>query len=166
MVAAGLDPETIIATLQRHRVRFVVIGGFAVELWDVAVPPTVDIDIAPKATRANLERLAAALNELGAGIRVGSDTVAIGGGVTAELLANVEIINLTTSAGPVDITMRPAGTDGYDDLAERAVVMRYRTVEVPTASLEDVARSKEAAGRAKDIRVLPAIRAHLRRSAR
>ena len=35
--------------------------------------------------------------------------------------------------------------------------------DVPVASLEDVLRSKEAAGREKDFLVIPAIRAHLRR---
>jgi hypothetical protein len=57
----------------------------------------------------------------------------------------------------------PAGTEGYPDLIQNAAQIEYQGVVVPTASLEDVARSKEAAGRPKDLRTLPAIRAHLRR---
>jgi hypothetical protein len=58
---------------------------------------------------------------------------------------------------------RPAGTDGYEDLAERTQQVRYRDRDVPVASLEDVIRSEEAAGREKDLLVIPALRAHLRR---
>jgi hypothetical protein len=57
----------------------------------------------------------------------------------------------------------PDGTGGYDDLVASAVTIDFQGRAVPTASLEDVLRSKEAAGRAKDIVVIPAIRAHLRR---
>ncbi|MFB3109745.1 MAG: hypothetical protein ACE1Y8_01200, partial [Acidimicrobiia bacterium] len=60
----------------------------------------------------------------------------------------------------------PAGTEGYPDLVRRAADIQYRAVSVPTADLEDIARSKEAAGRPKDIRVLPAIRAHIERRRR
>lgn len=75
----------------------------------------------------------------------------------------MRVVNLITTAGPLDLTMTPAGTDGYPDLVEGAVEITYREIEVLTASLEDVARSKEAAGRPKDLKVLPAIYAYLRR---
>jgi hypothetical protein len=71
-------------------------------------------------------------------------------------------ITLVTEAGPLDIAMRPDGTTGYEDLNGSVIVMRYEGMDVPVASLSDVIRSKEAAGREKDIRVLPALRAHLR----
>ena len=57
----------IVASLHEHRVRFVVIGGFAVQLHQVdEFARTSDIDITPERSRANLERLAAALTELDA----------------------------------------------------------------------------------------------------
>jgi hypothetical protein len=163
MPGAGIDAATMIRVLQGHDVQFVVVGGFAVELWDVAVRPTVDVDITPEASHRNLGRLAKALSQLGARIRVGDETVEVPGGLTAANIEGMSVLNLWTEAGPLDITMIPAGTGGYAELAERAAEIPFEGVVVPTASLEDVARSKEAAGRAKDMIVLPAIMAHLRR---
>lgn len=163
MPVPGVDAERIVAALRSHEVRFVVVGGFAVELWDVAVQPTVDVDVTPETSHENLTRLADALNELEAGLRVGGDKVEVAGGLTAELIKQMSVLNLTTAAGPVDLTILPAGTDGYPDLVRNSTELPYGDVMVPTASLEDVARSKEAAGRPKDLRTLPAIRAHIER---
>jgi hypothetical protein len=140
-----------------------VVGGFAVELWGVAVQPTVDVDITPDRSKENLARLATALNELGATLRYGEETVSIPGGFTGQNIEDMMVLSLSTAAGPLDLTLMPAGTDGYVDLAHNASEISYQDVVVPTASLADVARSKEAAGRPKDIRTLPAIRAHLER---
>jgi hypothetical protein len=163
MPVPGVDAALIVETLLKHEVDFVVVGGFAVELWDVAVQPTVDVDITPERSRENLARLAVALNELEAALRSGDETIAIPGGFTAANLEPMTVLNLVTSAGPLDLTVMPAGTEGYPDLVRHATGIEYQGVVVPTASLEDVARSKEAAGRPKDLRALPAIRAHLRR---
>jgi hypothetical protein len=164
MPVPGVDPEAMLAVLVAHGVRFVVIGGYALELWDVAVPPTVDVDVTPETTRPNLTRLAAALDEMDAALRVsGHDPVPVAGGFTPQLLAQMAMINLTTRYGALDVTIRPAGTDGYRDLRLRSAPFTVGSVVVEVADLEDVARSKEAAGRAKDIMVLPAVRDHLRR---
>lgn len=166
MPVPGVDAERIVATLQSHAVRFVVVGGFAVELWDVAVQSTVDVDVTPEMSRENLTRLANALNELEAGLRVGGDKIEVPGGLTAELIEQISVLNLTTIAGPLDLTIVPSGTDGYPDLVGNATDLPYEDVMVPTASLVDVARSKEAAGRPKDLKTLPAIRAHIERMQR
>jgi hypothetical protein len=163
MPVPGVDAARIIEVLIEHEVDFVVVGGFAVELWDVAVQPTVDIDITPDRSKENLGRLADALNDLEASLRSGTETIVIPGGFTGENLEPMTGLSLVTSAGPLDLTIMPAGTEGYPDLIQNAAQIEYQGVVVPTASLEDVARSKEAAGRPKDLRTLPAIRAHLRR---
>ena len=163
MPDATVDARRIVETLEKHDVRYVVVGGFAVELWDVAIPPTADVDITPDRSMENLERLAAALNELGAGLRAGAEVVPIPGGFAAANITDMRVLNLATDAGPLDITVMPAGTGGFEDLVENASQIEYEGVMVPTASLGDVARSKEAAGRPKDLRTLPAIIAHLER---
>ena len=163
MPIPGVDAARMIDTLNDHGVLYVVVGGFAVELWDVAVLPTVDVDITPERSNENLTRLATALNELEAVLRSGDEGVAIPGGITAENIVDMNVLNLNTVAGPLDLTIMPAGTEGYPDLIRSATEIEYEGIAVPTASLEDVARSKEAAGRPKDLRTLPAIRAHIRR---
>ncbi|MDP8957866.1 MAG: hypothetical protein M3N51_01405 [Actinomycetota bacterium] len=164
MPTPDVDVERMVGTLLRYEVEFVVIGGFAAELWDVAIPPTRDIDVTPEPSPANLGRLCTALNELGAKLRIsGSEPLAVPGGLTPELLSQMSILNLATHAGPLDIRVTPAGTSGFDDLSKNATQLEYGSLRVPTADLRDVARSKEAAGREKDLRTLPAILAHLRR---
>jgi hypothetical protein len=112
---------------------------------------------------ANLERLAAALEELRAALRVANESP-IPLPADPGLLARTEILNLTTDAGELDITRRPNGTDGYEDLKRAAHYQPLgEGLQIAIASLEDVIRSKTAAGRAKDLAVLPQLRAALKR---
>lgn len=165
MPTADVDAAAIIEVLARHEVEFVVIGGFAVELHDVAVPPTQDIDITPATSPDNLDRLASALQELDARLRLPDDPsgLPVPGGITAELLGHMSALTLITDKGALDLSFAPSGTDGYADLARGVTRIEYQGRTVPVADLADVLRSKEAAGREKDFRMIPAIRAHLRR---
>jgi hypothetical protein len=64
-------------------------------------------------------------------------------------------MTFTTAAGPLDVNLRPDGTRGYKDLIRAAESRQVEGVTIPVAALEDVARSKEAAGRPKDLERLP-----------
>lgn len=158
----AFDPAEIVRTLQDHGVRFVVIGGMAA-LAHGSPFPTEDIDITPEASETNLDRLSAALRDLGARIR--SDAVAEGSpvGHDAASLAPAGMWNLTTRAGDLDISVVPAGTQGYPDLVRDAVEVEAFGLVIPIASLADVIRSKQAANRPKDQRVLPTLREVLAR---
>jgi hypothetical protein len=59
----SFQPAEILAALERHSVRYVVIGGLAATLHGSPVV-TTDADICPARDRDNLDRLANALNEL------------------------------------------------------------------------------------------------------
>jgi hypothetical protein len=110
--------NAILAVLARHNVACVVIGNYGGLLRGVDLA-TDDIDITPSTTADNLERLARALAELDAGIRVaGEPPVPLPG--DSRLLAKAEIWNLTTRYGNLDITTCPSGTDGYEDLRRNA----------------------------------------------
>ena len=63
-----LQAEEIFACLDRHQVRYVLIGGLAAVLHGSPLP-TLDIDICPLREPENLERLAAALDAMDARIR-------------------------------------------------------------------------------------------------
>ena len=73
-------------------------------------------------------------------------------------MAASAIWNLVTDFGRLDITFEPSGTGGFADVARDAVHLTIFGVEVDVASLADVIRSKEAAGREKDRLVLPVLR--------
>ena len=66
-----LDLERLFATLHRHKVVYVLIGGLAA-VFHGSPFPTEDADITPDTDGANLTRLAAALRELHARIRTES----------------------------------------------------------------------------------------------
>jgi hypothetical protein len=70
-----------------------------------------------------------------------------------------------TDHGYLDIALLPDGTRGYDDLRRSATREQLTDdLQVDVASLADVIRSKEAAGREKDRAVLPILRQVLERS--
>jgi hypothetical protein len=138
-------------------VEFVVIGGLAAAVQGSPFV-TTDVDVTPRRAKKNLERLSAALKELQAKIR----TEAVPGGLPfdhdANSLAGVGLLNLTTRFGALDISIEPLGTAGYEDLVRDAKPFELGGARVLVASLADVVRSKEAAGRNKDRLVLPTLR--------
>jgi predicted nucleotidyltransferase len=151
-------PGEIIATLDRHGVDYVLVGGFAAVAHG-APHITNDIDITPKDDLDNLARLSAALTELDARIRGDHEgREAFEFSHDAESLRRQTVLNLTTDSGNLDITVRPSGTQGYDDLRRDAIEIAVDGVPVLVASLADVIRSKEAANRPKDRAALPVLR--------
>jgi hypothetical protein len=161
---ADEDAAAIFSTLDHHRVAYVVIGGMAAAMWGSDLPRTTDADITPARDEENLARLAAALEELHARLRVEGVPEGVAAPLDAEVLAGRSVLTLLTGHGPLDISFVPEGTVGYDDLASRAARLAVGGhVGVPVADLADVIASKEAAGRAKDLRQLPSLRRLLAR---
>lgn len=153
----AFEPGPVLEALQRHRVRFVIIGGFAAILHGASYV-TFDIDITPDAQTENLERLSTALRELGARVWSTGIDEGLAFDHDAASLARSGVWNLVTPHGRLDISFVPNGTTGFVDLdagAEEHVVVG---VPVRVASLADIVRSKEAAGRTKDLLVLPTLR--------
>lgn len=156
-----LEAGAIVSVLNRHGVRYVIIGAFAAIAQQAPIDPTRDIDFTPDDAADNLRKLSAALKDLEARIR--TDTVADGLPFDHDgpSLGRAAIWNLICPHGEFDISFRPSGFDGgYAELAVHAHRMIVQGVEVAIADLDDVIRSKEAAGRPKDLRVLPALYRH------
>ncbi len=153
----ALQADEIFACLNRHGVQYVLIGGLAAVLHGSPLP-TVDADICPSRAPGNLERLAAALAELDARIRTADTPAGVPFPREARFLAGIELLNLVTRAGDIDLAFVPAGTTGFDDLDRRAVRMTVHESTIGVAALEDIIRSKEAANRPKDQRSLPMLR--------
>lgn len=143
-----MDPLRTLRTLRRHEVEFVLIGGFAANLLGSAMI-TWDVDICYERSAANLERLAAALSELGAELRGVEEPVPFQ--LDAKTLAAGESFTFDTRLGPLDILGVPAGTSGYDDLASTAHAFDLGGFEVQVADLQDLIRMKRAAGRPQDL---------------
>lgn len=119
---------------------------------------TQDLDITPARVPDNLERLAAALADLDARLRIPNNPSGVEFPIEARFLGQVGSWTLETSSGELDLIFEPSGTTGYDDLRRSAVSVDLWGQEVLVASLVDVIRMKEAAGRPKDLAQLPALR--------
>ena len=127
---------------------------------DVGV--TVDIDVVPEPSNENLARLADALRSLGARIRAEGDPEGLPFDCSAEFFANLAptaMVNMITEAGALDVRFSRAGRGACSDLERSAIELEVaERLHVLVASLADVIRSKEAAGREKDRLVLPRLR--------
>lgn len=158
--AVVLPPMTVaqvvamINVLDRHKVEYLLIGGMAAQLQGVPIEVTRDADFNVNATDANLGRLVAALRELGAKIR-GIGQSAIDVPIDEHLLRRMVSVQLVTTHGPMDVNFRPDGTAGYDDLIRSVVTLHLESREVRVATVGDIVRSKQAAGRPKDLVALP-----------
>jgi hypothetical protein len=102
--------QAILAALERHQVRYVVIGGAAAQArgWP---EPTDDIDVTPERSEGNLTRLAAAVEELDAGFRVDPARYPEGfrppDGIDARTFRNQVSITFTTRHGDFDVVLIP-----------------------------------------------------------
>jgi hypothetical protein len=144
----------MLATLREHDVEFVVIGIIAA-IAQGHPSSTRDLDIVPARDRDNVERLAKALTQLGAKLRTRAGPLDFP--IEADYLERVDSWTLLTPLGELDILFEPAGTRGYPDLRRDAQEVTLG-VPVLVASLNDVIRMKEAAGRPKDQGQLPGLR--------
>ena len=154
---AVLQADELFACLDRHGVEYILIGGLAAVVHGSPLP-TIDADICPSSSPANLRRLAGALDELDARIRTPDSPEGVAFPRDALFLSGVALLNLITRAGDLDLSFTPTGTSGYADLAANSSLVPIHGLRVPVASLEDVIRSKEAANRPKDLRTLPTLR--------
>ena len=165
------DPDRVLATLDRHGVKYLLVGGLAARAHGAA-RQTADVDCVPNTTSENLGRMAAALLDLNARLRVGgmTDEEASNLPVTidAETLQAFGSSTWMTDAGPLDLLVdlrdRSGERHDYSDLVTRAVGYEVGDVTVLLASLDDIVASKEFADRDKDREALTELKELLRRT--
>jgi hypothetical protein len=137
-----------LGVLVRHQVRFVLIGGYAA-IARGSPFLTGDIDICYSRDDENLERLAAALRELGATLRGAPPNVPFL--LDAKTLKAGDHFTFSTTAGDLDCLGTPSGTGGFPDLDAGSTEEDLEGFSIHVASLEDLIRMKRAAHRPKDL---------------
>jgi hypothetical protein len=143
------EPLDALEVLVKHRVGFVVIGGFAAQLLGSPLL-TQDIDVCYARDDENLERMARALRELEASLRGAPADVPFV--LDAKTLRMGDHFTFDTEAGALDILGHPAGArGGYEELEPTAETLDLGTLTVKVASIDDLIRMKRAAGRPKDL---------------
>lgn len=157
------DPIGVLQVLERHGVRYVVIGGFAGRFWG-SNSITNDLGICYARDKKNFQALASALRDLGARLRGAPPDIPFV--LDAITLEAGDHFTFETSLGDLDCLGTPAGSGGYSDLIQGATVMKVDGADVPVAALEDVMRLKRAAGRPKDRAELEILSALLEERAR
>jgi hypothetical protein len=155
------DPYAILTALERQRVTYVMIGGFA-RIIQGTEELTHGLDLVPSLRAENLSRLGLALDDLDARLPNGK---------RPELdrdLPRQAVLELRTNAGELRIVPEPAGTrGGYDDLRRAATREPIgRGLRPRVASIGDLARMLAALGREQDLPPLQQLRtlAELERS--
>jgi len=144
---ARFEPYALFTALERERVSYVVVGGFARVVHGTA-ETTDGLDVVPSLREENLRRLGRALEELE------SAEPAL-----AEVLATSEPVTAQTRAGELRIVPQPWGTRGYDDLRIRAFRENLgRGARPQVASLVDCVRMLEASEREPDAERLQRLR--------
>jgi hypothetical protein len=149
--AARFDPYALFGALERHRVGYVVIGGFA-RVVHGSGELTRGLDIVPSLREDNQRHLANALED------VSATRAAIEALRTGEL-AEEAPMNIATSVGRLRVVPRPWGTRGYDDFRIRANRENLgRGLRPQIASTVDLVRMLEASTRPRDVERLHRLR--------
>jgi hypothetical protein len=133
-------------------VEFVIIGGWAAILHGSSYI-TQDLDICYSRRRENLKHLAAALAPFHPRLRdLPPDLPFVWDDVT---LRNGTVFTLSTDLGKIDLLAEVSGVGGFEEVRANAVLMPGFEREVWTLDLPALIRAKRAAGRPKDLMLLP-----------
>ena len=156
--APPLQAEELLQLLDRHGVRYIIVGGLAASVHG-STRVTFDIDVVPEWTDANLEHLAAALRDAGAELQA-PESRPVAFPIDASSLRQFEISTWRTRLGDLDVIIgTPTAKRGqlarYDALAPRALERDAFGVTILVAALADIIESKQALGRESDLVALP-----------
>jgi predicted nucleotidyltransferase len=145
------NPAAILAALERHDVRYVLIGGLAANAHGVR-RTTRDVDVIVERSRDNLGRLADAARELEVGSPVIDSRLREIDPLDVDDLANAANVSLDTREGELDVMNEAKGAPPFERLASRAVTVEVFGTRVRVAGLDDLIALKRAAGRDVDLR--------------
>jgi predicted nucleotidyltransferase len=132
------DFAEFIRILQRHRVRFLVIGGYAVAFHGLP-RATDDVDVLIERSEANIRRVERALLEFaGAAPRPGA------------LRRRGGVVRIGGAVVHIDITTKIDGIEAFGPLWQRRARGDFLGVPTNYISARDLLRTKRAANRPKD----------------
>jgi hypothetical protein len=145
--SSSLKLQPLLELLTKHAVDFIVVGGIA-GIVHGSAHPTFDFDVVYARDEQNLERMSAALTELGVTLR----------GAPADLPFQIDPRTLAAGCnftflsryGSFDILGEADGMRSYEAMSADSIWETLWGVPVRVASIDDLIRMKRAAGRPKD----------------
>jgi hypothetical protein len=151
-----LDPFPLLRLLYEHRVKHIVVGGFAVNAHGF-IRVTKDLDIVPRPSADNLDRLAGMLREIDATVLDTEDfsrDELPADPTRAADLAEGGNFCLLTKIGRLDIMQWLSGVDVdnlYEELSPKAIESKIDDLAIRVCGLEHLLAMKRAAGRPQDL---------------
>lgn len=141
------DPGPAIEALADAGIDFVLIGGLA-GIAHGSAYPTYDLDVMYARDRANLERIASFLREIGATLRGAPADLPLQ--LDADMLEEGGNFTFSTPYGALDLLAYPEGAPKYEDVKRTADEIDFAGRRVLVASLDQLIAMKDAADRPKD----------------
>jgi predicted nucleotidyltransferase len=137
----------ILAAFVRNDVDFVLVGGLA-GIAHGSNYPSYDVDLAYNRSRENINRLVAALTEIGVHLRgAPADVPFI---LDARTIGNGANFTFITPYGDLDLLGDIGGVRSYRELRDDAVMYEIEGFTIPVASIDHLIAMKRAANRSKD----------------
>lgn len=149
-------PRALLERLAAAEVRFVLIGGLAVNAWG-HVRGTRDLDLVPDPDPTNLDRLADLLEGLDGRVQVAQGR--LGASAIRTFLRAGDRTLVDTSAGPVDVLQGMPQIPRFAVLDAEAVDVDLDGIVVRVCSLDALLEMKRASSRARDREDLEALEA-------
>jgi hypothetical protein len=114
---------------------------------------TFDVDICYSRAASNLRRLVAALAPFHPRPRGFPDALPFIWDAT--MLCNATVLTLLTDLGEIDLLAEVAGVGTWDDVKARSILVEAFDRTISILDLRSLIQAKRAAGRVKDLAVLP-----------
>lgn len=141
-----------VRALAQAGVRFVVVGGLAMTLRGSAAV-TTDVDIVYERSPENIKRLVEALARHSPRLRDAPSARRFR--FDERSIRNGMNFTLSTELGDIDLLGELTGVGGFSSVKAMSDEVEYEGVVVDLLSLRGLIRAKRAAGRPKDLLVLP-----------
>ncbi len=151
-----VDFETALKSLTKEKVDFVIVGGLAISAHSTGYI-TTDLDFCYLRTKENLKRIVAALAPFNPRFRGFPEDFPF---VWDErTLQNGTNFTLNTTIGEIDMLGEVAGVGDFEKVKAESVSEILYGCEVSLLSLKALIAAKKAAGRTKDLLILPELEA-------
>jgi predicted nucleotidyltransferase len=151
-----LQLRELLRQLCEADVRFVLVGGLAVNAWGY-LRATRDVDLVPEPAAENLEKLDALLRELDGKVEVGERLLEAG--AIATFLRTGDRTLVATDLGHVDILQGLPQVPPFSTLDAQATDVDVGGIAVRVCSLEHLLDMKRASDRPRDKDDLEALEA-------
>lgn len=152
----SLRLRELLARLIEADVRFILVGGLAVNAWGY-LRATRDVDFVPDPDAENLGRLDALLRELGGKVDVGGRLLE--GGAISTFLRTGDRTLVATELGQVDVLQGLPQVPSFAVLDEKAKEVDLDGLVVRVCSLEHLIEMKRSSERPRDREDLAALEA-------